>query len=110
MTYDPHSRRAAREANRGIGGGTMAAIAVAALLGLGALFYAMSDNDRTASTGSSAPQTTGQGQRASAPAPTTAPNANNVRAHHGTLQGPGLPRGFCATAQVSVARVNSSCS
>jgi hypothetical protein len=67
MTYDPHNRRA--PTRDGMSGATMAAIAVAAVLGLGALFYAMSDNDQTAST---TPSTT-TGQRTQSNAPSNPP-------------------------------------
>ena len=80
MTYDPNNpnridpdRRIARDRD-GMSGAMMAGIALAILLGIGILFYAMNRGDRTASTTtSSPPATTGQTQKAPAPAPSPAP-------------------------------------
>ena len=80
MTYDPNNpnridpnRRVVKD-REGMSGAMMAGIALAILLGLGILFYAMNRDDRTASTTtSSPPATTGQTQKAPAPAPTPAP-------------------------------------
>ena len=85
MTYDPNNpnridpdridpnHRVVRDRD-GMSGAMMAGIAVAIVLGLGILFYALNRDDRTASTTtSSAPATTGQTQKAPAPAPSPAP-------------------------------------
>ena len=85
MTYDPNNpnridpnrvdpnRRVVRD-REGMSGAMMAGIALAIVLGLGILFYALNRDDRTASTTTSPPPaTTGQTQKAPAPAPSPAP-------------------------------------
>jgi hypothetical protein len=70
MTGTTRSRATDRE---GISGATMAAIATAIVVGLGLLFYALSDN-RTTASDPNAPQTT-TGQKAPGPAPSPTPRA-----------------------------------
>jgi hypothetical protein len=71
-TTNPHVVRD----REGMSGAMMAAIAIALVIGLGILFYALNRGDRTASTTTS-PTTTGQAQKAptTTPAPSPAPKA-----------------------------------
>jgi hypothetical protein len=90
MTYDPndphrpaatHNSPSIRE--RASNGPLMAVIAVAIVIGLGILFYALNNDGRMAST-TPEPATTGQSQpttsppqKAPSPAPTPAPTQKN---------------------------------
>ena len=79
MTYDPNSPRNGRERN-GMSGGTMAALAIAGVLALGGLFYAMSDNNRSTSGNTTTGQgrtnvTPGAGQNVPNPTPPAAPQS-----------------------------------
>ena len=73
MSYDSDPR--APQNRSGMSGASMAAIAIAVMLGLGGIFYAMSGNDRTNMSSSSPSATTiGQGQSGEPPAvPNTRP-------------------------------------
>ena len=77
MTYQPDNPnnrmdpRVPRE-REGMSMAAIAGIAIAIVLGLGVLFYALNRDDRTAST-TSPPATTGQTQKAPAPAPAPSP-------------------------------------
>ena len=92
MTYDPNDPRNPNRLNDGryrtdgMTGGTMLAIAIAAVLGLGIMLWAMSGDNRTAST--NPPSTVGQSTETPRPGsppmsnpgpsdrvPTTAPKA-----------------------------------
>ena len=70
MTYDPNDPRRpiVRDAD-GMSAGAMAGIAIALLLFLGVMFWALASGDRQTASTTTPPATTGQ----RAPAPTPAP-------------------------------------
>jgi hypothetical protein len=74
MTYDPNDPRRpmpVRDDDAGMSAGMIAGIALALLLFLGVMFWAVSSGDRQTASTNTPPATTGQ--RAPAPAPSPAP-------------------------------------
>jgi hypothetical protein len=72
MTYDPSTSGP----RSGVSGPTMAAIAIAVMMGMGAIFYAIGGGDRTNMSSSSPSATTvGQGQSGE---PTAFPNTRPI--------------------------------